>query len=518
MKHKKYTLRKYNKTLVWIFSSVVTLSLLISGIVYTSVKISNSYNANSKSNILDNNDLPRPNILIGYQTIAKFKIENLEFELQKNLYSSIVNNLSIKSSVSLVSDEDDKNDNQTDNNKKPAPIKIFAKQKTNHTSDFISGYPDDDNNHYQSPYYYNDRVFMPILDSNQIYQKNERSYNDIFSNRYEGWNASDFNNINNKISYYKYEASSRLIEKINPSQTQVMAMNINLYQANSFFINETLKKYNPDFVILDNADNNIMKQLEFPSSVKKLTIKSNLLSKFDFNLSNNDIKELELYTPYLTEYNPLALNPDTHLIFDTALSKPFQEINLYGTSLTNEQALGVFQDVYVRRFYERYTQGQFSGGYITSLDFSNTGITSINNFIVKNLDENFDVYALSIKYSDNDANKISILKTDSWNRSENNVNVTIENNNTNRSIEDKKPKKVTNPVTNTESKERELRLVVSSEKEVLPEVVLRVVGEYLANNHKIKDLDISKIRLKNSSLIELAKNFKEKLSYLIIKN
>ncbi|PPJ44870.1 IgG-blocking protein M, partial [Rhizobium sp. KAs_5_22] len=82
-----------------------------------------------------------------------------------------------------------------------------------------------------------------------------------------------------------------------------------------------LRNYLPDFVILSNADNQIIKRLAFPSSVKKLTIKSNILDRFDFSLANSNIQELELYTPNLTEYNPLALNPDTHLIFDTAYSK-----------------------------------------------------------------------------------------------------------------------------------------------------------------------------------------------------
>lgn len=222
----------------------------------------------------------------------------------------------------------------------------------------------------------------------------------------------DHANINSRISVFNYKASPDLLARFSDLSDQlIFTMSIDLYQANPMMINETLKEYSPDFVILSNTDSQTLKQLVFPSSVRKLTIKSNILDRFDFSLVNSEIEELELYTPKLTEYNPLALNPKTHLIFDTNLSTPFLSINLYGAQLTNQQALAALEDVFVRRHYERALQGYFVGGYISSLVLSDTGITSLSNLVIKNINPNYDSYTMSVKYNSSNNSQIELLKT-----------------------------------------------------------------------------------------------------------
>ncbi|ULH68572.1 IgG-blocking protein M [Mycoplasmoides gallisepticum] len=497
---KPKSLKKYKKALLWIFGSVGLISVLLSGIIYTSVKISNSL-YQDKLISGQNQPLAPVNRLIGFQTLAKFRIEDLDFELQKKIYSStvesaeLVNRSAVLVDDSVLENHDGELTSVQSDPQVPAPVKILAKEQTGHTSDFVSGYSDD-NKYYQSPYYYNDRVYMPILDSPTIYLKNERTSSDIGLNNYQGWIAVGHARVNSRVSVFNYRATDELLAKFNNLPDRlIFTMSIDLYQANPAMINETLKEYSPDFVILSNADSQTMKQLVFPSSVKKLTIKSNILDRFDFSLVNSEIQELELYTPNLTEYNPLALNPKTHLIFDADYSTRFLSINLYGAQLTNQQALAALEDVFVHRYYERALQGSFVGGYISSLVLSDTGITSLNNLVIKNINPNYDSYTMSVKYHSNDSGQIELLKTTAW--------------------KTPTPDQAAAPGdgrVNVEDKD--LRLLVSSEVPFNAEVLINVVSKYLYNNTRVNILDISKSLLKSGSLVDVANSLKAKIPYL----
>lgn len=187
---KPKSLKKYKNSLLWIFGSVGLISVLLSGIVYTSVKISNSFYQDKL--ISGSNQQPvQVNRIVGFQTLSKFRIEDLDFELQKKIYSSTVNSAELVNRSAVVVDESilENRDGELTTGpvdpKLPAPVKILAKEQTGHTSDFISGYSDE-NKYYQSPYYYNDRVYMPILDSADSYIKNERTPLDIALDNYQG--------------------------------------------------------------------------------------------------------------------------------------------------------------------------------------------------------------------------------------------------------------------------------------------------------------------------------------------
>ncbi|QMT98736.1 IgG-blocking protein M [Mycoplasma tullyi] len=512
---KPRSLKKYKKSLFWIFGSVGMISILVSGIVYTSVKISNTLNQDKQ--IAGSNLSPtQSNRLIGFQTLTKFKIQDLDFELQRKIYSSRLNSAELITKSAVVLDQStlQNHDGEVASGQPapqvPPPVRIPAKEQTGHTSDFISGYSEN-NLYYQTPYYYNDRVYMPILDSRKTYLRNERTTTDIGLNNYEGWITSDHSRVNNRVNVFNYRPSPELLAKYTDlaADKLIFTMTIDLYQANPEMINEILKEYSPDFVILSNADSQVMKQLVFPSSVKKLTIKSNLLDRFDFSLANTEIQELELYTPRLTEYNPFALNPNTHLIFDSNYSKPFTSINLYGVPLTHQQVLSALEDVFVRRHYERALQGSFSGGYISSLDLSNTGITSLSNLMIKNINPYYDSYTMSVKYNSNKNGEIELLKTNSW-KNPNPAPVSTP--------AASSPTTPTVPSTPGDStinvQDKDLGLLVSSEVKVDPQVLINVVSKYLHNNPRVNVLDISKVSLKSGSLVDVATNLKAKIDYL----
>lgn len=139
---------KHTKSLIWIFSSIVACSLLITGIAFGSVGISNNFSSASNSSNDRKLTKNQDNRSIGYESIAKFKLNGLDFELQKTLYDVVNQSNKNQSSVNVINDKLVQKDQYINidvsnpNNNQPKYYEVIgsklipAKQKTNHTNNF----------------------------------------------------------------------------------------------------------------------------------------------------------------------------------------------------------------------------------------------------------------------------------------------------------------------------------------------------------------------------------------------
>ena len=270
---------------------------------------------------------------------------------------------------------------------------------------------------YQSPYYYNQRGFMPILSTSEMYNyPNERTQGAVESNAYLGWwslvKTTNFAGNFETLEYRPLDELRQVYPTVEAG-TIIKAARINLgseylQKKTIVEINDYLKqceKHGIEFVILENPSQAALEKIVIPKGIKKLTIKDfngNLKSLRGIKI-NETVKELEFYSTTANRIDPTILHDKTHMLYDhidgynprlgQLRFKPFTMIDLSNRAdLNNKKLQLAIDNVYGKRQYERNFQGDMVGGYIYQLDISNTPITSLNNvYIPSQSDGRFNI-------------------------------------------------------------------------------------------------------------------------------
>lgn len=248
---------------------------------------------------------------------------------------------------------------------------------------------------YQSPEYYNNRTFMPILDQNGA-AVNERTDEDCRLNLYAGWDKTDENKTSYTLSIYK--ATDLLKETYPSAQEYVRAINYSFYNNNNESayakLTDAINKERADFVILTIDDKTDLSKINIPSSVKKLTIKSNYATSIDGLNIPKGVQEVEFYLgSKVTTVDPLMFPEGCNVITDTSINSStiFKEVKISkaNSDMTNksQKLQNALNNIYQYRTHERAFQGTFSGGYIGSWDLTNTKVTSFNGVTVPLLND-----------------------------------------------------------------------------------------------------------------------------------
>lgn len=274
---------------------------------------------------------------------------------------------------------------------------------------------------YQSEYYYNQRDFMPILDSMHSQYPNERTQNDVEFDNYNGYNKTAGSVWwQGGVTHTEYTPSELLTssltgvssEKIHLMKIdfsnkhfQEMSEESKLSLINQYLVDAVNKNIN--FITIENASQTELEKIVIPQGgISKLTIKDfngKLKSLKGINVPST-VKELEFYSTTANRIDPTILSNSTHVIYDhidgwnagtgERLSfSPFKVIDLSNrTDLTNDKLQTALNTVYGERQYERSFQGDFTNGYIYNLDISGTPIKSLNNvYIPSQSDGRFNI-------------------------------------------------------------------------------------------------------------------------------
>ena len=309
----------------------------------------------------------------------------------------------------------------TSGSTKHTPVKRITKE-------FASGYQSQkmwdnrtgklvDASLFQSEYYYNQRDFMPILSTSEMYNyPNERTQGAVESNAYLGWwslvKTTNFAGNFETLEYRPLDELREVHREVKEG-TIIKAARINLgseylQKKTIVEINDYLKqceKHGIEFVILENPSQAGLEKIVIPKGIKKLTIKDfngNLKSLRGIKI-NETVKELEFYSTTANRIDPTILHDKTHMLYDhidgynprlgQLRFKPFTMIDLSNRAdLNNKKLQLAIDNVYGKRQYERNFQGDMVGGYIYQLDISNTPITSLNNvYIPSQSDGRFNI-------------------------------------------------------------------------------------------------------------------------------
>lgn len=277
---------------------------------------------------------------------------------------------------------------------------------------------------WQSDLYFNQRDFMPILDSYDLFYSNERGAAEVDNNFYNGWEQQITSKwLNGGAIQTTYKALPQLMTKEGPNRSPLQKDTINaltfdvasireqssnknddISKKLNDYMNEAVKK-GFEFFIFEDLTQSELEQIKIPENTKKLTIKDlkGQLSSLKGISIPSTVQELEFYSTTASKIDPTILSSNTHVIYDhadgdyvTAGSirlQPFKTIDLSNRAdLTNSDVQKALDAVYGERQYERSFHGDMVGGYIYQLDLSNTPIKSLNNvYIPSQTDGRFNI-------------------------------------------------------------------------------------------------------------------------------
>lgn len=364
---------------------------------------------------------------------------------------------------------------------------------------------------YLSTEYYNNRIYMPIMDSKNHNYSNERTGYEVEKNIYPGWivNENNINELNKGLYTYEYEASSLLNSTKKLIDDSISVINIDL--TSIFSIDEANKemaegKY--DFVIISGIDKNTkISEIRIPDGTKKLTLKA---KDFDFSwdekIGINDlyipdsIYEVELYLgSSLDKINPLIFSDNTNIISDVALtngmSSVFKEIKIDDENMDNNSAnLQKAIDItYKYRIKERAFQGITTGGYISSWDLTKTKVDSFNDVEIPPLTDGIGRYFIG---------HVEIKTSSYFGNSQNEI--ISSDSSTNDSL-------INSWFDHGGGWQNVSEVVVNSKKEISIETATREIMGFIAKYPNVKIIDIKNIKLSNGNHKDLTINIKKEL-------
>lgn len=251
--------------------------------------------------------------------------------------------------------------------------------------------------------YQNNRKFMPILaydESISYYNyQQSRSFEDTVDGNFPGWDKSvkSVEQIKTTdlsktfVQLVTYKATETLKKAFKDVQSEIKQLYISLDDTlTSNVINELIQLYKPDYVRIENVNNNNIKQIpnmKNDSFIKKLDISGDF-SSVKGVVFPNSTEELRIVSENIKSIDPLQLPENAAIITENVYDARFTEIDLSShTNLSTEDLQKAVNIVYEKRINERAFQGNFAGGYIYSWNLQHTGKTSFNEVKIPELND-----------------------------------------------------------------------------------------------------------------------------------